>query len=125
MRPRGGGGGGSRRGLGWLRARQGGGRSPGNFTPPLSPILCGANTSRGSLLTSGPPSLPKRPPPQPAAAGGTLAFEGAAWNGSTMALIAAARAHCELGLAQTFYDTLQVGAFLGDRVFGKDRMRSI
>ncbi|KAI8467455.1 MAG: acyl-CoA dehydrogenase/oxidase C-terminal [Monoraphidium minutum] len=42
-----------------------------------------------------------------AAGGGRLVFEGPAWNGSTMALIAAARAHCELGLAQTFFDALQ------------------
>lgn len=48
-----------------------------------------------------------------AAAGGRLVFEGSAWNGSTMAMVAAARAHCELGLARTFYDTLQVGGRLG------------
>ncbi|GBF98378.1 peroxisomal acyl-coenzyme A oxidase [Raphidocelis subcapitata] len=42
-----------------------------------------------------------------AAAGGRLAFEGAPWNGSTLALIAAARAHCELQLALNFYAALQ------------------
>lgn len=42
-----------------------------------------------------------------AAGGGKLAFEGAPWNGSTLALIAAAKAHCELTLTRTFFEALQ------------------
>lgn len=37
-------------------------------------------------------------------------FEGAPWNGSTLALIAAAKAHCELQLGRTFFEALQVRA---------------
>lgn len=60
------------------------------------------------------PTHPTNQPPEttPAAAGGRLVFEGAPWNGSTLALIAAARAHCDLQLALNFYGALEVGGRL-------------
>ncbi len=42
-----------------------------------------------------------------AAGGGRIQFEGAPWNNSTVDLIRAAKAHCDLVLHKTFVESVQ------------------
>jgi hypothetical protein len=78
------------------------------FTPSVSKLPSSTCQSSSHQFNQ-----PTQPDP-PAAGGGKLVFEGAPWNGSTLALIAAAKAHCELTLARTFFDATDRWAARGD-----------
>ena len=77
-------------------------RSPDCWRSP-GPILAALRHRAAALAAGAARALE-------AAGGGRVAFEGPAWNGSALALVKAARAHCELQLGRTFFGTLEVRA---------------